>query len=379
MTRLVTIKEVSLGKNRSDELNDRLRDHRSNTKRQPYLKRVMENGRVLGPSKQQKADMLRKHVELGTDKLLKDYFEKYEEEMLEVCEEIIKHPMFDGRVVRPAIAFQTGIISLDYALGGGIPAGVVEVYGEESVGKTTLLASFIQGAQSQGRETALCMSEFFDKPRFAQMGICLDELLFLKGNGEVVLGLAADFVTRRNFRILFIDSMTGFRPEDDEFDAWVHMVLAWLRHTSLYVGTDSAIVMVNQVRARKSKEPDKMFAGGTSSAARRVAGLFDTRLELSRESVTETTYDLVINIVSNTLARPSRYITLPVIKDKGIDVWRDLVRMAAGVGTLTKEGSWYYAGRNKLGQGEESVARILESNSDITQCVLEQTMSRLGR
>lgn len=353
----MTIQEVSLKKNRSDELNERLRSHRSKPSRQSNLKKAAAR---------------------GTESLMVNHFERYKEEMLWLCEEVTRHPMFDSREVKQAVAFRTEILSLDRLLGNGIPAGVVEVYGEESVGKTTFAATLIQAAQGAGLETALCMSEFFDKPRFAKLGVCLDDLLFIKGRGEQVLGLGSEFISRSDRRLLVVDSLTNFRPEEDEFDAWAHMVLGWLRHTTPYIRTGSAVVVVNQVRARISKNPGKMFAGGTTSAARRVVGLFDARLELSRSAVTETTYDLVVNVVSNVLAPPARFIHLPVIKEKGIDVWRDLVRVASIVGTLTKRGSWYYVGSYQLGQGEESTARSLEENPNMTQYLLRQTLLKLG-
>lgn len=342
-----------MGKSRYEEMKEKLLDHRN------------------GPSKREE---FMGRLERGNDSLIRTHFNRYGKEMSEVWGEC---SALGARKVEPAVSFRTGMPTLDHSLGGGIPSGAVEIYGEESVGKTTLLMHMVGAAQRQGLETALCMSEFFDAPRFVDSGVSLDKLLFMKGNGEMVLGSALNFITSKDRRVLFIDSMTGLRPSEDEFDDWVHMVLEWMRGVMPGVGLRSSVVMTNQVRAKVSKEPGKMFAGGVSSTARRVAGLFDTRLELSRDAVSEETYELVVNVVANTLDRPARIITLPVIKSRGVDVWRDLVRCGVATGALSMRGTWYLIGVYTLGQGEVRVAKVLESDPRLARYVEESVYQAL--
>jgi RecA/RadA recombinase len=340
------------------------------------MKKKVAANRVRGPSRQQRAERMERNSAEGREQLLRHFVGRHKEEAERIMS-MVGEGFVAARNVRQAIAFQSGIFSLDFALGGGFPSGAVEIYGAESVGKTTLLTEMVQSAQGLERKTALCASEFFDKLRYASVGVSLDDLVSIKGRGPEALRLAGDFITRSNRRILFVDSMTSFRPERDVYDDWVYMVLAWMQQVIPFIGPSSCVVVVNQVRARRSKDPNKVFAGGTTSAARRVAGMFDARLELSRENVTESTYDMTVNIVSNTLAPPARIISLPVIKARGIDIWKDLVRSGVAVKALTKKGSWYYLGDQALCQGEEEVSRKMEADDELTNRILKASLDAL--
>jgi hypothetical protein len=177
-------------------------------------------------------------------------------------------------------------------------------------------------------------------------------------------------------RAVFIDSATGLRPDEDIMDNWRRMLGSWLVAVHPRVAVDSAVVIANQVRVRMSAHPDRMFAGGTDSTAAKIAGMFDCRIALSRNSVTEDGYDLVVDIVSNMLRRPAQIFTVPVVKGKGIDVWRDLVGVASTVGVLEQKGSWYYYEGEAVAQGEVPMARLLESEP-AGQMILDQTLRAL--
>jgi RecA/RadA recombinase len=282
-----------------------------------------------------------------------------------------------SRKVTPAVAFGSGILSLDMALGGGIPAGSTEIYGKEGVGKTSLLIGMVRDAQERGLETALCPSEYFDGPYYEALGVDLQKLILIRGAGEDVLVEAARFVLQP-CHALFVDSASGVRPENDQFANWRIMIGTWMAAIHSRIPVSSAVVMTNQVRAKRSMKPGKLFAGGYDSTAKKIASLFDTRLEVSRASVSDTKYDLVIDIVNNTLSRPMVLVTLPFVKGKGVDIWRDLVHVASVVGTLEQRGSWYYYEEVSVGQGEESVARLLEKNQDFAKILMDDTRHALS-
>jgi len=275
--------------------------------------------------------------------------------------------------VRPAISFAAGIPSLDIAMGGGIPSGITEVFGTESVGKSTLLMEFMRSAQQQKLTAAICPTERFDWDRALKIGVDMENMLDIRGKDERVLSVISDFVLEDE-RVVFIDSLTGIRPEDG---SWWCMVLAWLE--SLSFGTNSSVVVTNQVRARRSVDPNRFFASGTDSTAHRIAGYFSTRLELSRQSVTEHEYDLSINIVANLYSAPHKIVMLPVVKMKGIDVWKDVVRVAIQMNVLQENAGHYYYGGEHIGHGEEAMARLLESNVNFGAEIFNQTLRATSR
>jgi len=357
----------------SDKLERRLQQHRSSKDRAALLEARVKEHRSDRASQSERQKLLEDEVDDGTSRLYWNFVEDTPEAASR-WDDIGALELLVEKKVTPAIAFSTGVISVDLNLGGGVPAGLTEVYGEESAGKTTLLVEMIQSAQGQGLETALCPSEFFDRPYFESLGVDTSRLLLIRGRGEDVLEEAGRFICQNRKRALFIDSATGLRPDEDQFDNWRRMIGSWIVAVQPRITTDSAVVMANQVRARKSVNPSKMFAGGTDSSAVRIAGMFDCRIALSRDSVTEVAYDLVIDIVANTLRIPSRVLTVPVVKGKGIDVWRDLVRVAAKVGVLEHHGTWYYYEKTTVAQGEEAVAQLFEANQEAGKIILEDTL-----
>ena len=280
-----------------------------------------------------------------------------------------QHVSSEEDVVK-AFSVPTGISSLDLALGGGLPSGAIEIFGAESVGKTTMVAQIIHEAQLNRKNVLLCMSEYFDAPYMERIGIDLNQLELLRTDSlEAALGIGSVFLRSSDDCVFVIDSATGFQSSEDKYSAkWNTMLFDWLNECTQNLGHNSCVVMTNQVRAKRSKQPGKMFAGGSDSSAKKVAGLFDTRLELTRGSITDKSYELSINIMANSLAMPMSFVEVPVTKGYGIDTWKDLVRAALIVGVIEQRGSWYYYNGDcralgipsrQLGQGLDEVAHVL--------------------
>jgi len=268
------------------------------------------------------------------------------------------------RDVRVEISTRTGIVSLDYQLGGGLPAGAIEIYGVESVGKTSLLYEILATAQKQGREVALCASEYVDIPYMRRFNMNLDNLALIVGEtGESVLHASKTFIEHcASPCLVAIDSATALRPEDDSPGVWNQMIEHYLNETIPVLPRGSAVLMVNQVRARRSVDPDRFFAGGTDSAAKKVASQFATRLELSRTDVRDDTFTMIIDIVANQATQPGRILTVPFRKGHGVDTMLDLLREAVNLGVVIKEGTWYRYRGVGLGQGEDKAAFSLPSS-----------------
>ena len=278
------------------------------------------------------------------------------------------------REVTVELSTRTGVVSLDYQLGGGLPAGAVEIYGEGSVGKTSLLYEILATAQKQGRDVALCASEYVDIPYMRKFNMDLDNLALIVGStGDIVFQASWEFVKDcRRPCVLAIDSATAFRPEDDSPGRWNQMIEHYMYDVQHRLPSGSAVIMVNQVRIKRSVDPDKFFAGETDSAARKVAGCFATRLELSRMEVGEETYTMNINIVANQATPPGRFLSVPFRKGVGVDTMLDLLRAAVNIGVVKQDGSWYSYRGDCLGQGETEASKNLVNASEVAQEVYRQ-------
>lgn len=253
------------------------------------------------------------------------------------------------RAVKAAVGTRTGIPRLDLALYGGLPSGVTEIFGPQSVGKTALLGAILAGAQQQGKSTALVATEDLDSEYWQALGVDLHKLLiFQTEDARDIADLSANFL-REPHSVLGIDSISALRimEEDDigpleDYIKWKDMVLDLLKQVNEKVSIHSALVVTSQVRARKSVDPAKTFAGGTESASRGVLEEFQTRLELSRRDVQDKQYTMVVNVIANVFGPPAKLIELPVVKGTGVDLDLDLIELAVEFGLIEKKGSWYF-------------------------------------
>jgi RecA/RadA recombinase len=310
----------------------------------------------------------------GAARLYKTTQGEYSKAVNRLVETIGTGMIVDRGPVQGALAYSTGIPSLDSALGGGIPSGLTEIYGAEGVGKSTLVFEMIRSAQQVNLEVALATGEYLDVVRAQNLGVDLSRLTLIRGSsGEDVLDVCVSFVAEDR-RALFIDSLTSVRPKIDEFNEWLVMVLSWVKRTRTQLGRDSSVVAVNQVRTRRSINPRLFFADGTTSTAHKIAGEFDTRVELSRTNVHEDRYDLVVNVVANLLSAPNKIVTLPVAKTGGVEVWIDVVRAAEQLGVFTKHGSVYYCNEQMVGRGEKDTAHTLATNKELGAYVFEAVL-----
>jgi len=346
-----------------EELEAKIKQNRSSSDRSSTLEAKLKANRRERPSRTEKEARLKEMNSAGTEHLHQMFASEYKGRNAQRLG-VIADKVAEEQIVRPSIVFSSGIPSLDIHLGGGFPTGAVELFGEESVGKSSLASEMMMAAQGSGNEVALCPTEFVDVKRMEAVGVDLKKLILIRGDyGEDVLLTAQAWLTEKNKRVLFIDTGTGLRPQNDFPGHWILMMRKWLSETLGLIHLNNCIVMINQARARLSIKPGKLFAGGSDDSARKASHLFATRLELSRENVTENEYDLVVNILKNSLKAPSRMLSLPVVKNEGVDVWKDVVRTAVAYNVVQKEGSWYRFTDINLGQGEEAAARFIEEDA----------------
>jgi len=256
---------------------------------------------------------------------------------------------------------RTGIPSLDFALGGGLPSGVTELYGEPSVGKTALLGHIFAQAQSDGFNTLLIQSEAFDRLYLESLGVVPEELGYIAGVSDIALRIALDELRTNNNLVVGIDSLTFIRPYFDDPGVWAETMLILLEEAKEYLHGRSSIVVLNQARTKKSVHPLQKFSMGIESAARRITRLFDARIELSRDQVTSDTYTMVAHILANPFRPPARFVELRSTKGEGVDVWTDIVAMGVKAGVLDHSASWVGFEGNVLAQGIKATGQLIRN------------------
>lgn len=259
--------------------------------------------------------------------------------------------------VKRDISTQFGITSLDLGLGGGLPSGHVEIYGEESSGKTALSAHVLARSQQLGLVTLLCTTEFLDKRYLSRMDVDMGKLGVIRGDIDNVREVLTDFLSKTG-RIAVIDSLSALRPVYEGPGSWNESVYRLL---SVPVAQGSLLLVTNQVRNARSAMGSSGLSNKTESAARWVHDMYSARLAVSREEVHEASYTMVIDVKVNRMARPSALIRLPADKGRGVDISVDRIRAGVSTGVIEKRGAWFFYRGIQLGQGERAAAETAAS------------------
>lgn len=287
----------------------------------------------------------------------------------------------------------TGAISFDLALGiGGFPRGrVIEIYGPEATGKTTLALHVIAEAQKRGGQAAFIDAEHALSPQYAaSIGIDVDNLLISQPDyGEQALEIAEVLVRSGAVDVVVVDSVAALVPkaelEGEMGDA--HMGLqarlmsqALRKLTAIVARSKTCFVFINQLR-----EKIGMFIGNpeTTTGGRALKFYASMRIDVRKISVLKEG-DIVVGnrvkvkIVKNKMAAPFREAQFDIIFGEGISKEGDLVDIAFETGILDKTGTWYSYKGERLGQGRENVKRLFKENKELTARVDEEVRTKIG-
>ena len=287
----------------------------------------------------------------------------------------------------------TGAISFDLALGiGGFPRGrVIEIYGPEATGKTTLALHVIAEAQKRGGQAAFIDAEHALSPQYAaSIGIDVDNLLISQPDyGEQALEIAEVLVRSGAVDVVVVDSVAALVPkaelEGEMGDA--HMGLqarlmsqALRKLTAIVARSKTCFVFINQLR-----EKIGMFIGNpeTTTGGRALKFYASMRIDVRKISVLKEG-DIVVGnrvkvkIVKNKMAAPFREAQFDIIFGEGISKEGDLVDIAFETGILDKTGTWYSYKGERLGQGRENVKRLFKENKELTARVDEDVRTKIG-
>lgn len=274
----------------------------------------------------------------------------------------------------------TGCLPLDIALGvGGIPRGrIIEIYGPESSGKTTVALHIAAEAQKMGGVAAFIDAEHALDPVYAHnLGINLDELLVSQPDtGEQALEIAEALVRSGAVDVVVVDSVAALVPraelEGDMGDSHVGlqarlMSQALRKLTGAVNKSRTAIVFINQLREKIGV----MFGNPETTAGGRALKYYATvRIDIRRSETLKQGSDMVGNrtkakIVKNKVAPPFKVAEFDIVFGEGISQAGSLVDLGVNLGVVKKSGSWFSYNEEKIGQGRENAKKYLKNNPEI--------------
>ena len=287
----------------------------------------------------------------------------------------------------------TGSILLDAALGvGGYPRGrVMEIYGPEASGKTTLALHAIAEAQKTGGIAAFIDAEHALDPQYARaLGVNTDELWVSQpDNGEQALEIVESLIRSGAVDIIVVDSVAALTPraeiEGDMGDS--HMGLqarlmsqALRKLTGIISKSKTCLVFINQIRMKIGV----MFGNPeTTTGGNALKFYASIRLEVRKiETISEGTEKAIgnkvrVKVVKNKVAPPFKRVELEIIFGQGISASGSLLDAAVANNIIAKSGSWYSYGEERIGQGRENVKGFLESNPDLYEQIERNVRSLL--
>ncbi len=287
-------------------------------------------------------------------------------------------------------AISSGSLSLDVALGiGGLPKGrIVEIYGPESSGKTTLALHVIAEAQKKKGTCAFIDAEHALDPVYAKkLGVNTDDMLISQpDNGEQALEIADTLVNSNAIDVLVIDSVAALVPraeiEGDMGDS--HMGLharlmsqALRKLTGSISRSQSLVIFINQIRQKIGI----MFGNPeTTTGGNALKFYASVRMDIRRIGAIKDRDEVIgnqtrVKIVKNKLAPPFKTVEFDIMYGEGISKTGEILDLAAKLGMVEKSGAWYSYNGDRIGQGRENAKTFLKENSDVAAEIEESIRS----
>ena len=288
----------------------------------------------------------------------------------------------------------TGSLALDLALGvGGVPKGrIVEIYGPESSGKTTVALQMVAQAQKRGGEAAFIDVEHALDPAYARaLGVDIDNLLVSQPDtGEQALEIAEALVRSGALDIVVFDSVAAMvtkgEIEGEMGDAHVgqlaRLMSQAMRKLTAIVGRSNCVaIFINQIREKIGVS----FGNPETTTGGRALKYFATvRIDVRKGEAIKDGNEVIGNVtkckvVKNKVAPPFREAVFEIMYGQGISKWGELVDLAVQMDIIQKSGSWFSMGDERIGQGANSVKDYLMNNPDIAEQVETQVRENLWK
>ncbi len=276
----------------------------------------------------------------------------------------------------------TGCILLDRAIGvGGFPRGrVVEVYGPESSGKTTLALHVIAEAQKLGGVAAFIDAEHALDPTYAQkLGVDLHSLYVAQpDNGEQALDITEELVRSGGIDLIVVDSVAALTPKaeidgemgDSHIGLQARLMSQALRKLTAHINrTNTCVVFINQLREKVGV----MFGSPETTTGGKALKFYSSlRLDVRKGEAIKDGTNIIgartkVKVVKNKLAAPFKVVEYDTIFGEGISTMGCIIDAAVEMGIIAKAGAWFSYNDEKIGQGKDKTAKFLKANPEIAE------------
>jgi len=287
----------------------------------------------------------------------------------------------------------TGCLTLDVALGiGGIPRGrIIEIYGPESSGKTTVALHLVAEAQKMGGTAAFIDAEHALDPKYARnLGVNIEDLYISQPDtGEQALDICETLVSSGAVDIIIIDSVAALTPKaeiDGEMgDSFIGlqarlMSQALRKLTAVVSKTKTSVVFINQLREKVGV----MFGSPETTPGGKALKFYSSiRLDVRRVTTLKDGENSVgnrtrVKVVKNKMAPPFREAEFDIMFGQGISKEGDLVDVAVNYNIVEKSGSWFSYNGDKIGQGKENVKNLLKDNPNLYEEIKEKVLNAMN-
>ena len=291
-------------------------------------------------------------------------------------------------------AIPTGSLALDAALGiGGVPKGrIIEIYGPESSGKTTLALHIVAQAQKRGGEVAFVDAEHALDPDYAaRIGVDIDSMLVSQPDtGEQALEITDALVRSGAVDVVVVDSVAALTPraeiEGEMGDTFVglqaRLMSQALRKLAGNISrTNCVVIFINQLRMKIGV----MYGNPeTTTGGNALKFYASVRIDIRRTEAIKNGSEIVGNrtrakIVKNKVAPPFKEAYFDIMYGEGISKWGELVDLAVQLDIIQKSGSWFSMGDERIGQGRDSVKAYLQEHPDIADSVEQQVRENMWK
>ena len=287
----------------------------------------------------------------------------------------------------------TGSLTLDMALGvGGMPKGrVIEIYGPESSGKTTVALHVVAEAQRRGGEAAFIDAEHALDPEYAQkLGVDIDNLIVAQPDtGEQALEIAEALVRSGALDVIVIDSVAALVPkaeiEGEMGDSHVGLLArlmsqALRKLTGITSKSGTAVIFINQLREKVGV----IYGNPETTPGGRALKFFSSvRLDVRRQEAIKDGTEIIgnktkVKVVKNKVAPPFKEAEFDILYGKGISKEGNILDIAVSLDIIQKSGAWFSYNGERLGQGRDNIRKYMEENTEFCEMIDSQIRERLN-